>query len=359
MSYEAYLFFQYLDNRPDHDVSAILGLLTLLPSAGQASDQISALSGYANIDQIWHDFGRAFVNGTVTDSSGKQIKTDIQYNTSHLLKQTTTLDLEVKDFSLSRFLLSLGPGTGFHIALNKTDAEMLQEIGALPIPTQWLPIAIDRQTGCAEYVALFTATGTILANPRQAQLGITVDQPATAQTTCDTCLIGIWDIDTPSFGDYLAAPFKGTDPGFFSIDSMGGIWQLEFSQEGTVSGKYDYFIGYELDQTGGDSGFGVLAQVLVEITGDGSASFANDDVNHLAFSLVDDNVSMTQQVMINGQELPGGDDLLGGVGPSLSTGLTGSAQYTCDEKTGELFLAYSLGSGEYAVPIKYNRHSGP
>jgi hypothetical protein len=356
MSYEAYLFFQYLNNRPDHDIPAILSLISLLPTSGGAAEQIAALSGYTNIDQIWHAFGQAFVNGEVVDSNKKQIKTEIQYNETYLFKASQPLDLDVKDFSLSRYLLSLGPGKGFHIALAKTDAEVLQVIGTLPTPTQWLPVAVDRETGCANYVALFTATGTILANPRQVKLEITVDQPATAQTTCDTCLIGVWDIDTPSFAEYLAAPFKNTDPGFFSIDSMGGVWRLEFTQQSVVTGEYNYFVAYELDQTGGGSGFGVLAQVLLDITGDGSAEYANDNVDHLIFSLLDDNVSMTQKILINGQEVPGDGDLLSGMGPSLSNGLTGAAQYTCDEKAGELYLSYDLGGGQLAKPIKYNRH---
>jgi hypothetical protein len=356
MSYESYLFFQYLDDRPDHDVATILGLIGLLPASGGAAEQISALSGYTKIDQIWHDFGRAFVDGTIIDTNTKAIKTDVQYNSKHLIKDTAALDLEVKDFSISRYRLSLGPGQGYHLALAKTDAEVLQAMQDMTAPTQWLPVLVDRQTGCADYIALFTATGTILANPRQVEIQAIVDQPAAAAVTCDTCLVGTWDLDQESFAQYLSAPFKNADPGLFGIDSMGGTWRLHFSQQSIVTGEYDYYVAYELNQTGGGSGFGVLAQVLVDITGNGTAQYDIDGVEHIVFTLQQDNVKLEQKILINGQELPTAGDLMAGMGPSLSSGITGQAEYTCDDIAGTLALSYDLG-GSLSEPVKYNRAS--
>jgi hypothetical protein len=172
---------------------------------------------------------------------------------------------------------------------------------------------------------------------------------------CDPCLVGTWDLDLPAFEDYLRAPFAELDPGFFKIDTLGGLWRLHFSDQAEVMGEYDFLAGYEIDQSSDDSMYSPLTQVILDITGDGTAQYHVSDTNQIAFILIQDNLSMDQTVFINGQEVPGGGNLLSGV--PLSSGIVGTAGYACDAVNGVLVLMTDLGGGTQAPPVKYNRIS--
>jgi hypothetical protein len=354
LDYDNFVFFQYLAD--EQGLNAVLNLIGAMPSTGNEADQAAALSKLSGMDALFHKFGQAFLDGQIIDSSGSAVPTLPAYVLPEdviTVKEAQIRLLGGEPFVLKRYALVFPQGYRYTVAqIDKSKAPATASSRIDLSNSAWGDLPEQVLTACSPVTYLQLVTTTQAGSGEAA---VEVSLTPQEELACDNCLIGTWDLDTPSFADYLAAPFKDT-PGLFSIDSMGGIWKLHFSPQSIVRGEYDYYVGYELDQTGGGSGFGVLAQVLLDITGDGAAQFITDGVGHVTFNLLKDNLSMEQTILINGQEVPGGGNLMSGMGPSLSNGISGEAQYSCDDDTGTLYLAYDLG-GSLAEPIKYKRIS--
>ncbi|TFH38023.1 MAG: hypothetical protein E4G99_00710 [Anaerolineales bacterium] len=354
MGYENSVFFQYLADQQGNN--AVLDLISAMPSTGSESDQATALSKLAGMDKLFHDFGQAFLDGQVQDSSGSIVPSLPAYiPADHVItvKEAQIRLLESEPFVLQRYTLVFPQGYRYTISqVDKGPAQASKSARIDLSLSQWAELPDQALTACSPVTYLFLLT-TVQAGSGKAS--VEVSMTPQEELACDKCLVGTWEIDTPSFADYLAAPFKDSDPNIFSIDSMGGTWRLHFTPQSMVTGEYDYFVGYELDQTGGGSGFDLLAQVLLDITGDGTAQYISDGVGHISFYPIQDNFNMEQTVLINGQEVPGGGNLMSG--SPFSSGIAGAALYSCDTDSGVLYLTNDLGGGALAEPVKYNRIS--
>jgi len=353
MDYENFAFFQYLANVQGND--GVLALISAMPAQGTEAAQQAALSKITGMEQLFHAFGRAFVDGTVADTSGAMLPSKPAYvPADHVIpiQEAQIRLLEAEPFVLGRYRLKFAQGTRYTISQVDKGAPASRSARIDLSQSAWtdLPSQVLTACGPVDYLYLLT-TSQQQAGDAVVEVSITPQE----QLVCDDCLVGTWALDQESFAQYLAAPFKDT-PGLFSIDSMGGTWKLHFTPQSLVTGEYDYYVAYELDQTGGGSGFGVLAQVLLDITGGGTAQYLTDGVGHITFYLLEDNFGMQQTLLINGQEVPGNSNPLAGLGPSFSSGLSGEAQYSCDAESGVLYLAYNLGS-TLAEPIRYVRIS--
>ena len=355
MDYPNTFFFQYLANQQGNN--GVLNLISAMPSTGNESAQATALSKLAGMDKLFHDFGQAFLDGQVQDSSGSLVPSLPAYiPADHVItvKEAQIRLLEAGAFILGRYSLVFPQGYRYTISqVDKGKAPATTSARIDLVKSSWgeLPEQVLAACGPVTYLYLIT-TAQVGSGNAMVEVSMTPQE----ELACDKCLVGTWDLDTQSFAEYLAAPFKDSDPSIFSIDTIGGIWTLHFTPQSIVTGEYDYLVAYNLDQTGGGSGFGVLAQVVLDITGDGTAQYISDGVGHISFNLQDDNLSMEQTIFINGQEVPGAGDLMAGMGPSPTSGITGEAQYSCDDEAGTLYLAYQL-SGTLSEPIKYNRAS--
>jgi hypothetical protein len=354
MSYENFGFFQYLGNTIGNN--AILDLISSMPVAGGLEAQRVQLAKYDNIAILFDDYARDFVDGKILDSSKASLKTSPPYIASGYdlnVSGDATFHLGAPAFVLVRHALTLNPPHLYALSPTIGGVSGFDESRPESSPGAWTDLPHQVPAGCQPVTYYYALTST---TPSPDFFSVDLDIKVEKDLACDECLIGTWDLDTESFAEYLAAPFKDSDPSIFSIDTIGGTWSLHFTPQSIVTGNYDYLVAYNLDQTGGGSGFGVLAQVVLDITGDGKALYISDGVGHISFNLQDDNLSMEQTIFINGQEVPGSGDLMAGMGPSPSSGITGEAQYSCDDEAGILFLAYQL-PGTLSEPIKYNRTS--
>jgi hypothetical protein len=68
MSYENFVFFQYLENRFGNEY--IVRLLNALPLGGTQSSQASALANFGDMEIIFHEFGEAYMNHQIFDTGG-------------------------------------------------------------------------------------------------------------------------------------------------------------------------------------------------------------------------------------------------------------------------------------------------
>ncbi|TFG49365.1 MAG: hypothetical protein E4H33_02410, partial [Anaerolineales bacterium] len=299
LDYENFIFFQELANRDG--TSGVIKLLKLLPVTSTLSAQTDALAGYVNINNLYHQFAQDYIERNVKDTSGAKIPATPQFLLSEQLSIGDSggqLQLTAPAFTLSKYRLIFTKGTLYSIAATQSGASGQVSASYLAETSAWMEIPGSVPASCqdASLIAVLT-TAVPGAGPLVDDLAVKAD----IKVGCDPCLVGTWDLDLPAFEEYLAAPFQDVEPGFFRIDSLGGIWRLHFSQQAEVKGEFNFLVAYELDQTSEDSIFNLLAQVLLDINGDGTAQYLIDGTNHIIFKRIKDNFSMEQTIFVNGQ----------------------------------------------------------
>ena len=153
-----------------------------------------------------------------------------------------------------------------------------------------------------------------------------------------------------SFAEYSEAPFAET-PGLYTFDSAGGLWRYRFRADGTMRGEFNFFYAYSLNQEGGEFGADITTTGKIEIDGTGEGTYLSDGLSNLTFSLVKDNVTLTDEIFINGQKL----DASFFDQPVLGIDKPDTTQYSCDDEAGELLISVSPQAG--LPPILYDRIS--
>src|SRR6185503_4641169 len=71
MAYENFIFFQYLGGVANN--GAIIGLIQDMPRAGGVSAQRAYMAGYPGMDELFHEFAQAYLNGEIRDTSGPPV----------------------------------------------------------------------------------------------------------------------------------------------------------------------------------------------------------------------------------------------------------------------------------------------
>ena len=75
--YTSWIFFQYLENEYGNGYN--MALLDGLPARGGRSDQARALAAFDDMQTIFHEFGQAYLNKEIMDSSREPIPNTIYY----------------------------------------------------------------------------------------------------------------------------------------------------------------------------------------------------------------------------------------------------------------------------------------
>jgi hypothetical protein len=354
MSYENFGFFQYVANV--YGNNTILSMIKDLPAGGDEQAQTAALSKFPNMQFLFNAYAQTFMDGKIADASGELLKTAppfVRPEYQFSIAKGETLDLGAAPFVISRYALTFEPGHLYALSMVTSGPEGFDTARPQDAPGGWGDIPSQIVVSCqpATYIVLLTTTTSPASDLFNVQTTVSLKD----DVGCDECLVGTWDLDLPAFEDYLRAPFAGVDAGFFRIDAMGGLWRLHFSPQSTVTGEYNFLVTYELDQTSEGAIFNLLTQVVLNVNGDGTAQYLADGIGHISFYPITDNFNMGQTVFINGQEVPGGGNLMSG--SPLSSGIAGAALYSCDTDSGVLYLTNELGGSALAEPVKYNRIS--
>jgi hypothetical protein len=233
LSYENTFFFQFLEKKIQPQ--GILDLFHLLPTGKPLIEHQKVLSGYAGMSDYWHEFAQSVVDDSLIDTGGAAIPFPDHLSDTVAVLGTDTYDLPARDFVLTRYRINLGSGLGYHLAVDQTDVEVLH--AARPeAGTGWSPIAIDRETGCASYLAIVTSTGEQTA-PRTFRLAATVDQPAGAGSVCDACVVGRWRMTHSSYmAMYDAILSEAGDAAPFSTGASGDLF-LDVRNDGTLDAE--------------------------------------------------------------------------------------------------------------------------
>jgi hypothetical protein len=346
MSYDNFAFFQFLGKSIGDN--GVLKLIASMPFGGDESGQASALAAFPGLQDLFHEFGRAYMDGTIVDSGGKKLPTTppfIPAGRTIVITETQIRTLDATPFVISRYAITFPIGHLYTIAQVLTgSAEGYLSARVDTATGAWGDLPEKVAAGCAPVTFYVVLTNAAAAGTFSTEVTMT----PTDELACDQCLIGIWDLNVPSFEEYASAPFKEI-PGFYFFDGAAGLFRYRYRKDGTMKGEFQFTYLYHLNQENSPLGNDIRVDGKIRLLGDGDGTYTTDGVGHLGLYLGQDNVTITQQIWMNGVEED--KSPLGG----SPQGLTGSsALYSCDDQ--KLFLNFLPEST--LPPLQFDRVPG-
>jgi hypothetical protein len=353
MSYDNFAFFQFMANQMTDDL--LLGLLRDLPFLGDEAQQAAALAGWPDIQTLFHQFGRAYMDGQIMDTSGAPIPTIPPFiPPGHQIEvnEAQIRTLEASPFVLSRYAITFGHGRRYSVVPTLTGSAEGYEAGRVDFAgSPWGDLPESVSTACApvRYYVLLTSAVPTAAGDFSLELAMTPEE----DLACDECLIGTWDINIESFAEYAAAPFLET-PDLYQFDAAGGLWRYRFRQDGMMTAEFDFFYTYILNQANSPFGNDITVNGNLTIAGTATGTYASDGLSNLSVQPVENAVALSQGIYMNGELIGEGPIQPSGYG-GFDFGAGADAVYSCDAEEGILLLNFAPNTD--LPPIRFDRAS--
>ena len=294
-SYKAFIFFQYLENRPGSGTSGVLALLRALPTTpGSGVDrQTAAMSAYPNMDTVFHGFAEAVADQNIIDTDHSPIPLEIPYGDE--VDEVTPGDIFGPDpFSVDIRLVVFPQNFNYDVITTITglpgQVSARQENG----PKVWEPMPSQVVNSCVEphYIVVVTQTGSNPTNTYEALVHVT----SFPGTSLCSCLTGRWLMDDASYLTHLNGLIAQSAPGTVNYTDVQGEVLLEFMTGGQLTQQINA-LTISADVTSP----GVAAQQLV-IKMDGSTSSGFEELNG-TLNWLNIHSQLTLSTTLNGQAL--------------------------------------------------------
>jgi hypothetical protein len=356
MGYETFGFFQYVAGNAGD--TAVLGLIGAMPTSGGLPEQERALAGLSSIEETFHEFGRAYLDGRIADSGGGTVPFTFDRGPVHNVPQEVWIqNFGVGPFVLQRFLLNFAEDTRFSIVAELAGAPGRYAAQRNGEPGVWGTLPERLNTACEEpgHQVLFTTT-----NPdgSSAELELeAIGEALPPDTTCD-CLVGTWTLDNATFlpwADTLLS--QGTAGAGINAQATGvsGEMTLVFTPEGLAEGSQS---AWTLSGTG--SVGGQTTQVQMSWNGGGTASWRSETVPDTddKFVVFDDSEFdlSAEGVWSSGGIVLAQIPRTAMSDTNVSFFLSGSHPYTCTDTTLTMYggdlppVTFTRGVGEATAP---------
>jgi hypothetical protein len=229
MTYENTVFFQYLGNR--FGDAWLIDLLDGMPTAGQGA-MMSYLAGLEGMDQVFHDFGRAYLEGRINDTGGGALpgKPLVLPEDNVNFPDPGKHRLEARPFHVERARYLFDSERQYDLALDLQGDGALDAAMLLP-QSDWtsLPALVVACPSGPSYIHLLTSTAPGGASSSAASFDVSVANAE--ETECDECLVGVWEHFIAS-SDYWDAVMAATADRATQLDSVGGRQVLTFHASG-------------------------------------------------------------------------------------------------------------------------------
>jgi hypothetical protein len=324
-TYKSFIFFQYLENRPEVGVHGILQLLRTMPVRGSRAEQMDALSAYPNMSVIFHEFALAVADQRIMDTDGSVISFDVPTQVE------TDFGSDPAAFNASPFNVTIWPVTfarGFDFTLTPTlTGSGLSDFRQASLPGEWGPLPSELSTSCAEAQDLFVLTQTGATDAAEYDIQVSPGT-RTAANSCDTCLVGSWQMDNSSYLTHLNTLIGQIAPGLVYTGITGTVF-VKFTPDRVAAQDIrDLAISADVNVAGAGTQFFTFTMAG---TSEAAYSLAQ---NSITYNSINANIAVT--TVLNGQTMsaPASTDYMSG-GP-LGTGGT----YTCSGDSLSLIPSY-------------------
>ncbi len=158
MSYENYLFFQYLEH--PLGVEGILDLLNEMPYGGGPSAQIAALAAYPGMEVFFHQFAQDYLDNRIVDTSGRTIRVNPHPHYGEVIRfgdgDTNEVRFRVGPFILVRYQLVFDEGRSYTLTWRNSGASALTLMRPVDSPGTWgeLGAKVDATCGSQTFVLM-------------------------------------------------------------------------------------------------------------------------------------------------------------------------------------------------------------
>ena len=318
MSYEATVFFQYLGNEKGDEY--ILGLHDALPAWGSSSQQAEALSAYDDMDTIFHEFGKEYLNGEIEDTGGGNLPFTLTVLAENVyqIEDGSEINASASAFFLARYSLAFESGKEYQIekepggdegqnAWRKESNRIFNEIPA------------TLRSSCDErphQIMLLTSAPLDASSVTETTIDLTFS--ITEEGEMDCCLVGTWAQPTDGIRANIQTVMSGSS---LSLESISGRLLLSISEEHET---YFYPENYQVTMVDPETDFWGRVNIVGESTNtffveleEGTITTANENQNFVVTMTGRDG---TVSMPIDAAALAGGP---------FSDG--GTFHYTCDE----------------------------
>lgn len=344
MSYEANLFFQYLEQALGEPGAVFAFMSRLSTQRGEAA-QVAALSAQPGIDRIFHDFAEAYADGGIMDTGRRPIRR-LRLEPIYIVP-TDSEQLNNRPFRLKFFDAEYDEGEKVTVRLGRDGDGLSGRLSTRPAPddgTDWQETERVEIDGCDNTGRFFLVTSTDPSTRDEVVFDYepTVEEaddceeeeepPPVACGPVPECVVGTWEpaFDTVFSDANMRAMYPDDRGQALQFDGASGQVRLRIDASGAMTYTYDNLA----IRTSGNTSSG---QVQTRMTFHGeSAAQACDADGRLQFepreSDVRTNVTMT---------IPGIGEVDGpmNLNDVFSEAEQGSATYTCSDSTLRLTIS--------------------
>jgi hypothetical protein len=344
-SYKSYIFFQYLENRPDFGGNAgILNLLRSMPSAAGTgiNEQAAALAGYDNMGVIFQEFAQAIADQNIIDSDHNPILVPVEMTADDIVEVSPGNILGPDPFSIDIQRIVFPRNFDYNLTIATRNEPGQASARLESVPRDWAPLPPQVHAGCGDERYLFVVTNTNpdLNSETAHYFEYDLRAASVPPTGSCSCLTGKWLLDDSTYFTHLNAIIDQAAPGTVDYKSVNGSDMVTFTQDGHVNQSLE-----QLNIIADMHVQGFPVQVLtVSMDGTTSASFAAEEgVLHFT----DYEANLVIATSLNGQPLSApNSDFAGG---PIGTG----ASFVCSENTLTLTPKYPNYTG--LPPLTFTR----
>jgi hypothetical protein len=340
-------FFQYLAGRVG-GAERVVDDMGTLPMVNDLAAQAVGLAAIPDMESIYHDFVKAWTDGTIADDGGGTMPTKgLSQAVSITGPASPFVSSQPSAFGLDRYLIFAPPNGAAEIAATASGTAGKEAARSVSGKT-WGTLPDTMPSKCDAELWYLLVTTTTPGGGHQYR----VDVPALSDNGCevhqlDPCLVGYWILDNGSFADYLGSqlPIPAED---LSVSGKAGIW---FKADGT---GYPVFDGTEATFRQQISAIDRTLEVVTDVSIDGTGVGAWwADGTTVQTQIADFDLTVHSKVTINGKPAGQGEQEV--FPSSFGSGIFANArEYSCD---GDTFTEY-VPTRTATVPVLFHRLGG-
>jgi hypothetical protein len=333
MGYENFGFFQFLANRWGDN--AVITFLESMPTTGGASDQQDRLAAWPGMQEVFHDFGKAYLDLNIPDTSGGTLPLTPTYD--HIVEVPQGAlhqEYSPAPFVLDRHELFFVDDTRFSVRRELVDGDGRDSANQGGRPGAWGPLPPTVNTSCGEGEYLLLVTSAVPSGSPAGVVSIDTDgQPLEEGVDCEACLLGTWELDNSSYlfhmgGAWpLVAASLPSGGGDIVPTGVFGVMSLTFNEDGTAEGVQSDW-GIAGKATGPDGAI----EVAVMYNGTGQATWrveVDEDTEERYLFFENGEFGIISQLVFEGHSL----DARPTGGSNDTVFLSSPQPYTCTNTT--------------------------
>lgn len=310
-SYENFLFFQYLGNRLGPD--GVLRLLSSMPSDGSRASYIQALnSGLPSANELFHNFGQAYLDKNIRDTSGGLVPVNPRLVGSiNMYAQDGNDMAELAAFPyllrMQRFVFPRYYRYALTMSQTGNGMSSARPAGAAGA---WGALPSSVTTACRDREYWVLATRVDPAQSMEFRVRRTYER----KEKCDPCLIGTWRL-VPGTLEVYAFSLNYDRLQYTSVE---GDLTIIFDIEDIATFIYQDVMASAVDPRLNQPATNITVGMTGAISGEYEA-----DTGHIVFGAMAG--PLTTHIWLNGEDL--GEDVSNA--SEFNIGVPAEANYVC------------------------------